>query len=37
MGMTANDIARTLIDIQCEIYERHSADSAPTDRAEYDK
>lgn len=35
--MRADDIAKTLIDIQCDIYKRHSATSAPTDRAEYEQ
>lgn len=37
MGLRAEEIAKTLIDIQCEIYERHSATSAPTDRGEYER
>lgn len=35
-GIHADEIARTLIDIQCEIYRRHDADSAPVDEREYD-
>jgi hypothetical protein len=37
MGLRAEDIAKTLIDIQCEIYERHGEVGAPTDRAEYEQ
>lgn len=37
MGMRAEEIAKTLIDIQCRIYERHGATGAPTSRDEYER
>lgn len=37
MTICAEDIATTLIDVQCDIYRRHAAGCAPTDPVEYDK
>lgn len=34
--LKAEDVAKTLVEIQCELYERHGASSAPAEEHEYD-